>query len=86
MEHEGNVIQDEKELQEHISSYYKRLFGSEDRGTYLLVEAPWSTEHMLSELDNEELTKPFTMEVLELVVKEMKTNTAPGPDGLPVIF
>jgi hypothetical protein len=55
-------------------------------GTYLLVEAPWSTEHMLSELDNEELTKPFTMEEIELVVKEMKTNTAPGPDGLPVIF
>lgn len=26
--------------------------------TYLLVEAPWSTEHMLSALDNEELTKP----------------------------
>ena len=51
-----------------------------------MVEAPLSTEHMLSELDNEELTKPFTMEVLELVVKEMKTNTAPGPDGLPVIF
>ena len=48
-------------------------------GTYLLVEAPWSTEHMLSELDNEELTKPFTMEEIELVVKEMKAKTGHGP-------
>lgn len=29
---------------------------------------------------------PFTLQEIELAIMEMKTETAPGPDGFPVIF
>jgi len=35
--------------------------------------------------DNERITRKFTME-LEKAVREMKTNTVPGRDGLTVSF
>ena len=36
--------------------------------------------------DNILLTRPFTMTELEEAVREMKTNTAPGPDGFLTSF
>jgi hypothetical protein len=30
--------------------------------------------------------KTVTLEELDFVLKETKTDTAPGPDGLPVLF
>jgi hypothetical protein len=32
------------------------------------------------------LVKPFGDEEIEFAIKDMKTNTAPGPDGFPVAF
>ena len=36
--------------------------------------------------DNIWLTRPFTLTELEAAAKEMKTNTAPGPDGFSTSF
>lgn len=38
------------------------------------------------EEDNQWLVRPFTMAELEEAVKQMKTNTTPGPDGLSTSF
>ncbi len=51
-----------------------------------LNQEMWRTQGRLSEDDNENLTKPFSMEEIEKALGEMKTNTAPGLDGLPVSF
>jgi hypothetical protein len=40
----------------------------------------------VSDLENEELRRSFTPEELDVVLKETKTDTAPGPNGLPVMF
>jgi hypothetical protein len=36
--------------------------------------------------ENEELTKPFTMSELEVVVKGLRGGATPGPDGYSAIF
>jgi hypothetical protein len=36
--------------------------------------------------DNTFSIKPFTDEEIEFAIKYMKTNTAPGPDGFPLVF
>jgi hypothetical protein len=46
----------------------------------------WSGLRCISSLENEELMGSFTPEELDAVLKETKTDTAPGPDGLPVLF
>ena len=34
----------------------------------------------------EELNKPFTMQEIQEVIKQLKNDKVPGPDGLPVEF
>jgi hypothetical protein len=40
----------------------------------------------VSEAENEELMVTFTAKELDKVLASMKVDTAPGQDGLPVIF
>jgi hypothetical protein len=41
---------------------------------------------MVSSQENDDLMRTFTVEELDAVLHETKTDTAPGPDGLPVLF
>jgi hypothetical protein len=40
----------------------------------------------LDSVQKENLIRPFTMEEVERALKEMRTETAPGPDGFLVVF
>lgn len=86
LEDEGRVIDDQMELKDHIKQYYKSLFGSESPPKIFPSQDMWTKRGRLDQDDNEYLTRPFTMEEIEKAFKGMKTNTAPGPDGLPVCF
>jgi hypothetical protein len=46
----------------------------------------WPTNQRIQQRDNEFLTRPFTLEELDVTIREMKNNTAPGPDGFSVEF
>jgi hypothetical protein len=46
----------------------------------------WYDDQKISLEDNEFLTRPFSLEELDLTMKDMKNNTAPGPDGFSVGF
>jgi hypothetical protein len=46
----------------------------------------WYDDQKISLEDNEFLTRPFSLEELDLTMKDMKNNTAPGPDGFSVEF
>jgi mannosylglycoprotein endo-beta-mannosidase len=46
----------------------------------------WAGPRCVSSLENEELMRSFTLEELDAVLKETKIDTAPGPDGLLVLF
>lgn len=68
------------------NKFYKKLFGGELEPRIHLHQKCWrEREEDSSEDDNERITRKFTME-LEKAVREMKTNTVPGRDGLTVSF
>jgi hypothetical protein len=60
--------------------------GSEDLYPITLVQGIWTEGQCVSSEDNDSLIRSFLPEELDQVLKETKTDTAPGPDGLPVIF
>jgi hypothetical protein len=41
---------------------------------------------MVSANENVELTRPFSPEEVGKVIREMKADSASGPNGLPVVF
>jgi hypothetical protein len=41
---------------------------------------------MVASSENDDLMRTFTAEELDAVLHETKTDTSPGPDGLPVLF
>lgn len=86
LEDEGRQIEDPAELKQHIYQYYKNLFGAEVPPKIFLSNDMWTNEGRLTKEESEHITRPFTMVEIEQALKEMKTNTAPGPDGLPVSF
>lgn len=86
LETDGDTISDKQGLKEHIYGFYKQLFGPEPRGQVRLADDFWAHKGGVSCEDNIKLTEPFTFSELENVVKSMKTNMAPGPDGFHIIF
>lgn len=46
----------------------------------------WPTKLTLNELEQEELIKPFGLNEVKEVVMDLKTNSAPGPNGFSSIF
>jgi mannosylglycoprotein endo-beta-mannosidase len=83
---EDTVLEDKEELKEHITNFYKKLFGREPDPKVRLGEDFWKVTGRLEESDNMWLTRPFSMSELEAAVRDMKSNTAPGPDGFSTCF
>jgi hypothetical protein len=50
------------------------------------VQGIWSGGQCATSKDNDALISSFLPKELDQVLKETKTDTAPGPDGFPVIF
>jgi hypothetical protein len=77
---EGGEVNEPRALMEHVYQFYQGLMGAvgEDRvfalGPDLSGEENWGLE----------IT--FTAEELDEVLSSMKPDSAPGPDGLPVLF
>ena len=83
---DGTVITGKTELQEHIYDYYRELLGSTTQRLCGLAANTWATQGRVSQADNDGLALTFTEEELEAIMKDMKSDTAPGPDGFPVPF
>ena len=73
-------------LKSHITEYYKTLFGRAEVAQMHLDPDIWPAHQQIQQVDNEALIKPFTLEELDNTIKQMKNNTAPGPDGFTVEF
>jgi hypothetical protein len=83
---EEGVITDPKLIQEHIYAFYRELLGTIiPRGSGLASNI-WGGVGHVSEEENNSLALTFTEIELGVIFKEMKTDTAPGPDGFPVLF
>ena len=84
---ENGDISDQQELVEHVYRFYQGLMGAqgEDRA-FSLHHDIWSADKRISEEENKDLERSFTMEELDSVLEDMNPDSAPGPDGLPVMF
>ncbi len=71
-------IRDPERIKQHIKEFYQELYNknpAEDTN----INAP---PELVNEEENEELTKPITIEELHNTLKKAK-GTTPGPDGIP---
>jgi hypothetical protein len=80
-------VDDQKGLLEHIYAFYQGLMGSvgEPR-RFALAPNLWDVDQQISDRENRELELTFTPEELDEVLLSMKPDSAPGPDGFPVLF
>jgi hypothetical protein len=83
---EQGVITDPGAIQELIYGFYRSLMGAEEHKLVSTVQDLWCAHQRVSDQENEELMRSFTEAELDFVLQDTKTDTAPGPDGLPVQF
>jgi hypothetical protein len=80
---DGACIADEEELKNHITNYYKNLFGKPDTTSIELDESIIHNIPQVSDSENENLTANFTMDEVKKAIFNMEHNKAPGLDGFP---
>jgi hypothetical protein len=80
----SGLVTDNMAIQEIIYAFYRDLMGDDEPKMLSTHPRLWAGQRCVSDLENEELRRSFTPEELDVVLKETKTDTAPGPDGLPV--
>jgi hypothetical protein len=82
----SDPITDKSAIQEHVYNFYRELMGTEEPQLLTLVDGLWAENQKVSNAENLELALSFTAQELDEVLALTKTDTAPRPDGFPVIF
>jgi hypothetical protein len=83
----GNEItNDTKKIQAAIYDFYRDLLGSAGSRSCSLSPRTWPLHAQVSREDNNHLMVTFSESELDYIVREMKSDTAPGPDGFPILF
>ena len=80
------VIDGDAQLKQHITNYYKSLFGPPENSFIELDEHYVHDIPQVSELENEHLTDAFSESEVRTTVFQMEHNKAPGPDGFSAEF
>lgn len=79
-------VSDQEGLIEHITSFYKNLFGNNEHNYLKLGDDFWSNEDKLNPDFGDKLCEPFSEEEIKKAVFSMKSESAPGPNGFSVQF
>ncbi|KAK1619366.1 hypothetical protein QYE76_024883 [Lolium multiflorum] len=85
-QYDNGTIKDPKLIQQHVYEFYRTLLGPSTPRVCGLAPSTWEGDARVSEEENVGLAYTFSEAELEAIVKEMKTDTASGPDGFPVAF
>jgi mannosylglycoprotein endo-beta-mannosidase len=84
---EQGELSDQTAIMEHVYDYYRQLMGSAGEArAFTLAHDLWPSSKRVSDAENLELERSFTLEELDAVLHDMKVDSAPGPDGMPVAF
>jgi hypothetical protein len=83
---ENGLVSESAAIQSLIYDFYQGLMGSEEEKLLSLSPELWVGNSLVSPQENDDLMRSFTAEELYWILKDTKSDTAPGPDGLPVIF
>jgi mannosylglycoprotein endo-beta-mannosidase len=86
LEDGDSIIASDAQLKQHITSYYKSLFGPSDVSLMTLDESQTGDIPQVLDLENEFLTSPFTEEEVRVAIFQMEHNKAPGLNGFPSKF
>ena len=79
-------VQSQDDIMRHVTDFYKNLFGSKPTCNMRLADSFWHGRQNLSANMLDALIRPFTELEVKHVVDEMKSNSAPGPNGFGVQF
>jgi hypothetical protein len=79
-------INTDDEILKHATEFYKDLFGPSNNPIFKLNHDCWDQHERVSDEENNHLIRPFSEEEVKSVVMNMKRNTAPGPDHIPIEF
>lgn len=66
--------------------FYKSLFGSSTKRRIHIRDTFWGSEQEIQSEDRDSLIREITEDEMKGVVFNMKSNTAPGPNGFGVTF
>ena len=80
---DGHLLEEAPDLSTHI---YSDLFTAGPRTGVALAPDFWPLGARVSSDENGILLQPFQPEEIRREIMDMKANSAPGPDGLPVAF
>jgi hypothetical protein len=80
------LLEDNSDISMHTYSFYKELFTAAPHSGVVLAVDFWPLGARVTNDENAELTLPFLPEEVARAVRDMKANSAPGPNGLPVSF
>jgi hypothetical protein len=86
LQHEDKTREGDQALKEHITSYYKDLFGAPAPSSFSLDELRVDDIEQVSQEENDLLARPFSEEEVWESVFQMEHNKSPGPDGFPAEF
>lgn len=86
LEEDGKTMVELHEIKRVIYNYYKQLFGRQPKRSVTLSMEAWGQDERLSGKDNEILMTLFSEEEVQRVIKDLKLNSAPGPDGFSSAF
>lgn len=79
-------IRGQKEITSHIVNFYKQLLGHSEPCTLYLGDNFWPHNSKLTKDQQDELVRQFEKDEILKVIKELKENSAPGPNGFNSVF
>ncbi|KAK1607661.1 hypothetical protein QYE76_031334 [Lolium multiflorum] len=84
---EQGELSDQNAIMGHVYDFYRQLMGTAGEArAFTLAHDLWPASKRISDAENWELERSFTIEELDAVLHDMEVDSAPGPDGLPVAF
>jgi len=86
LESDSGDIRGQKDITDHIVSFYKILFGPNDHCFINMGENFWPLERKLIGEESTALIKPFDLEEIKGAIMDMRVNSAPGPNGFSPVF
>lgn len=86
METEQGDITEQQDIMDHVTQYYKGLFGPVEPRQIFLGAQFWEGSRQVKQEDKEDLIKMFTQEEVKSAIFDMKKDAAPGPNGFGASF
>lgn len=86
LEVDGQQTQNPEVIQEHIFSFYSKLFNKEEEAVGGLLPEVWEPQEKATLEENDSLIAPFSEIEVKTALDQMQGDKAPGPDGFPTLF